>query len=108
MAMSGGNGDAHGSARVLEPGAAAPEGAVDAGHRPPPGRVRALAADGAPVLVRCEADDPAEGAALVALYAWLGARLFTSAHPRAARQALDMALTVRGDRAPAAVRRGLA
>ncbi|WP_017556687.1 hypothetical protein [Nocardiopsis baichengensis] len=107
MHTCGQAGPDEGAAQVLAPGAR-PEGAADAGHRPPPDRVRALAADGAPVLVRCEADDPAESAALVAVYAWLGARLFTSAHPRAARQALDMVLTVRGDRRPAAVRRGLA
>ncbi|GAA1095385.1 hypothetical protein [Nocardiopsis composta] len=92
---------------VLEPGAA-PAGAADAGHRPPAARVRALAAGPLPVLVRCEADDEAESTALVALYAWLGARLFTTGHPRSARQALDMVASVAGGRPPAAVRRGLA
>ncbi|WP_017592793.1 hypothetical protein [Nocardiopsis potens] len=93
---------------VLEPGAAAPAGAVDAGHRPSAARVRALAAGPLPVLVRCEAEDEAESTALVALYAWLGARLFTTGHPRSARQALDMVASVAGGRPPAAVRRGLA
>ncbi|MBV2362770.1 hypothetical protein ACFPZ0_11125 [Streptomonospora nanhaiensis] len=92
------------------------EGAVDLGLRPSPERVRALAEAGRTVLVRCSpgtggADDAAESAeavALAALYAWLGARVFATAHERPVRQALDMVASVRGRRPPAAARRGLA
>ncbi|WP_207128797.1 dihydropteroate synthase [Actinocatenispora comari] len=40
--------------------------------------------------------------------AWLGARFFRAHQVRATRQALDMVATIRGDRQPAAARRGLA
>ncbi|MDA0563017.1 hypothetical protein LG943_01500 [Streptomonospora sp. S1-112] len=91
------------------------EDAVDLGVRPDPERVRALAEAGRTVLVRCPgaagADDSAESAeavALAALYAWLGARVFATAHRRPVRQALDMVASLRGHRPPAVARRGLA
>ena len=40
--------------------------------------------------------------------AWLGARFFRAHQVRATRQALDMVATIRGDRQPAVLRRGLA
>jgi uncharacterized protein (DUF1786 family) len=104
--------DADGPPRVVAPDAVV-EGVLDAGVRPSADRVRALAATGRPVLVRCAVPggggpDGAAEIALVAAYAWLGARVFATAHPDAARQALDMVASVRGTRPPAAARRGLA
>lgn len=88
-------------------------GATDAGHQPPVGRVRDLASAGHRVLVRCDpdgdvADDVARVVATVAVYAWAGARVFATAHPREARQAVDMVAAVLGLRPPAVARRGLA
>ncbi|GAB3724796.1 hypothetical protein [Nocardiopsis nanhaiensis] len=104
--------------------------AVDAGHRPPAARVADLASAGSTVLVRCgrvEGQDPrkdlppappgivgavpvaaAEEVSLAAVYAWAGARVFVTEHPERVRRALDMVASVRGERPPAAVRRGLA
>lgn len=108
--------------RVVPPDAVIAD-AVDTGYRPPVPRVRALAADGHPVLVRCVPPAPdgtghgpgarrneelAETLALVSVYAWAGARLFATSHPHAARQALDMVSSIRGTRPPAVARRGLA
>ncbi len=45
--------------------------------------------------------------AVVALAAWLGARIFRVHNVVEVRQALDMVASVRGDRAPATARRGL-
>ncbi|MFE1169450.1 hypothetical protein [Nocardiopsis sp. NPDC058789] len=103
---------------------------VDAGHRPTAARVAALVAEGHTVLVRCtrpDGDAPrtdlppappgivgavpvaaAEEVALATVYAWAGARVFVTDHPERVRHALDMAASVRGERPPAAVRRGLA
>lgn len=101
---------------MVGPDAAVDE-AVDAGYRPTAERVRELAAGDRPVLVRCAAPpdaggrrepvELAEALALVSVYAWLGARVFATEHPRAARQALDMVASVRGTRPPAVARRGL-
>lgn len=46
--------------------------------------------------------------AVMAVYAWLGARVFRTDDPRAARQVLDMVASIRGTRPPAVTRRGLA
>jgi hypothetical protein len=103
---------------------------ADAGHRPHAARVLELAAEGHTVLVRCTRPDgepprtdlppappgiagavptgAAEEVALAAVYAWAGARVFVTAHPERVRRALDMVASVRGERPPAAVRRGLA
>ncbi|MBB5492837.1 hypothetical protein [Nocardiopsis metallicus] len=112
--------------------ASPPEGSwtVDAGHRPPAARVSDLVAEGHTVLVRCtrpagqepRTDLPpappgiagavpveaAEEVALATVYAWAGASVFVTAHPERVRRALDMVASVRGERPPAAVRRGLA
>ena len=102
---------------------------VDAGHRPSAARVGELAAEGHTVLVRCTRPDgeaprtdlppappgiagsvpvaAAEEVALAAAYAWAGARVFVTDHPERVRRALDMVASVRGERPPAAVRRGL-
>ncbi|MFE9242597.1 hypothetical protein [Nocardiopsis sp. NPDC006938] len=111
-------------------GAPATPWTVDAGHRPPVARVEELAAEGHSVLVRCtppEGEEPrtdlppappgiagavpvaaAEEVALASLYAWAGARVFVTAHPERVGRALDMVASVRGERPPAAARRGLA
>ncbi|MBQ1084287.1 hypothetical protein [Nocardiopsis sp. B62] len=103
---------------------------VDAGHRPSAARVASLVAEGHAVLVRCtrpDGEEPrtdlpaappgiagavpvaaAEEVALATVYAWAGARVFVTDHPERVRQALDMVASVRGERPPAAVRRGLA
>jgi hypothetical protein len=65
-----------------------------------PGDVTALA--GHAIFV----DEPS--AALVSVYAWLGARVFRTGDPAETRQVLDMVASIRGTRPPAAVRRGLA
>lgn len=86
-------------------------GAADAGTLPPADRVRALAARGRPVLVRCDrpgADDMPGAAASAAVYAWAGARFFATVHEREVGQALDMVAAVLGLRPPAVARRGLA
>lgn len=44
--------------------------------------------------------------AATAVSAWLGARVFRAHHVRETRQVLDMVASIRGTRAPAAVRRG--
>ncbi|GAA4914918.1 hypothetical protein [Streptomonospora salina] len=110
--------------RVVEPGAIV-EGAEDLGYRPAPDRVRERAERGSTVLVRCTAPDGSgsgsgpEGAggahaaeaaevAVASVYAWLGARVFATAHPEAVRQALALVASVRGRRPPALARRGLA
>jgi dihydropteroate synthase len=46
--------------------------------------------------------------AATAVSAWLGARVFRAHQVRQTRQALDMVASIRGDRAPAVARRGLA
>jgi hypothetical protein len=46
--------------------------------------------------------------ATAAVYAWLGARVFRTAHERAVRQAIDMTDSLAGRRPPALARRGLA
>lgn len=51
-------------------------------------------------------DEPA--AALVSVYAWLGARVFRSGDPAETRQVLDMVASIRGTRPPSVIRRGLA
>lgn len=88
------------------------EDAADAGYRPGAARVAELVREGRPVLVRCaragaRETDPVEELALVSVYAWYGARVFATAHPRSARRALDMVASVRGERPPAVARRGL-
>ncbi|MEU3023326.1 hypothetical protein ABZ644_11610 [Nocardiopsis alba] len=105
--------------------------AIDAGRRPSAARVEELAASGAPVLVRCDPApetsaapatpttvpapalagtvpvEAAEEVALASVYAWAGARVFVTDHPERVRRALDMVASIRGERPPAAVRRGL-
>lgn len=72
------------------------------------GRIRELTAAGWPVLVTPpEADLPAALAATV-VCAQHGARFVRTPHVLETRQALDMLATIRGDRPPAAARRGLA
>jgi dihydropteroate synthase len=46
--------------------------------------------------------------AATAVSAWLGARVFRAHQVRQTRQVLDMVATIKGDRPPAVVRRGLA
>jgi dihydropteroate synthase len=46
--------------------------------------------------------------AATAVAAWLGARVFRAHHVRQTRRVLDTVATIRGDRPPAATRRGLA
>ncbi|MEU3230453.1 hypothetical protein [Nocardiopsis alba] len=105
--------------------------AIDAGRRPSRARVEELAASGTPVLVRCDPApetsaaptepttvpapalagtvpvEAAEEVALASVYAWAGARVFVTDHPERVRRALDMVASIRGERPPAAVRRGL-
>ncbi|GAB3207750.1 dihydropteroate synthase [Marinactinospora thermotolerans DSM 45154] len=92
------------------------DGAVDAGYRPTVARVRELAAGDRPVLVRCappgeagpgREPGPAETIAAVVVYAWSGARVFATGHPREVGQALDMVASISGVRPPAVARRGL-
>jgi hypothetical protein len=61
-----------------------------------------LAGDGLAVL----ADEPVQ--AVMAVYAWLGARVFRTNDVHGTRQVLDMVASIRGTRAPAVARRGLA
>lgn len=61
-----------------------------------------LAGDGLAVLV----DEPVQ--AVMAVHAWLGARVFRTGDVRATRQVLDMVASIRGTRPPAVTRRGLA
>lgn len=87
-------------------------GTLDLGHSPRVEDVRA-AASGNAVLVRCGSAagaevTVAESIADIAVYAWLGVRVFATPHPAQARQALDMVASVRGERPPAVARRGLA
>lgn len=102
---------------------------IDAGHRPPAARVEELVETGRPVLVHCGPGgrtprepagpspavlagavpvDAAEEVALATVYAWAGARVIVTDHPERVRRALDMVASIRGERPPAAVRRGLA
>jgi dihydropteroate synthase len=46
--------------------------------------------------------------ATTAVSAWLGARVFRAHNVRETREVLDMVASIRGDRAPAGTRRGLA
>ena len=46
--------------------------------------------------------------ATTAVSAWMGARVFRAHNVRETRDTLDMVATIRGDRAPAVTRRGLA
>jgi hypothetical protein len=62
----------------------------------------ALAQAGHPVL----ADEPSP--AVVAVYAWLGTRVFHTDDVDGTRQVLDMVASIRGTRPPAVARRGLA
>jgi hypothetical protein len=52
------------------------------------------------------ADEPVQ--AVMAVYAWLGARVFRTNDVHGTRQVLDMVASIRGTRAPAVARRGLA
>jgi dihydropteroate synthase len=61
-----------------------------------------LAGSGVPVL----ADTPVQ--AVTAVYAWLGARVLRTRDVHGTRQVLDMVASIRGVRAPAVARRGLA
>jgi hypothetical protein len=61
-----------------------------------------LAGSGVAVL----ADAPAQ--AVTAVYAWLGARVLRTSDVHNTRQVLDMVASIRGIRAPAVARRGLA
>jgi dihydropteroate synthase len=51
-------------------------------------------------------DEPAQ--AVMAVHAWLGARVFRTRDVHGTRQVLDMVASIRGSRAPAVARRGLA
>lgn len=62
----------------------------------------------APELAGTVPVDVAEEVALAAAYAWAGARVFVTRHPERVRRALDMVASIRDERPPAAVRRGLA
>lgn len=62
----------------------------------------------APVLAGTVPVEVAEEVALAAVYAWAGAREFVTRYPERVRRALDMVASIRGERPPAAVRRGLA
>jgi dihydropteroate synthase len=81
----------------------------------------ALTATGWPVLVALSnkdfigetldlpVDDRLEGTlATTAISAWLGARVFRAHQVKPTRRVLDMVATIRGERAPAVARRGLA
>ncbi|MEU3310397.1 hypothetical protein ACWGSK_04345 [Nocardiopsis sp. NPDC055551] len=101
---------------------------VDTGHRPPTALVAELVDAGHTVRVRCDPApghepptpgsapahtgtvpvDVAEEVALASSYAWAGARVFVTRYPERVRRALDMIASIRGERPPAAVRRGLA
>jgi hypothetical protein len=72
---------------------------VTAGH---PDAASRLAEAGLAVL----ADEPVQ--AVMAVYAWLGARVFRTDDVQGTRQVLDMVASIRGTRAPAVTRRGLA
>jgi hypothetical protein len=61
-----------------------------------------LAGNGVAVL----ADTPVQ--AVTAVYAWLGARVLRTGDVHGTRQVLDMVASIRGLRAPAVARRGLA
>jgi hypothetical protein len=52
------------------------------------------------------AEDPEP--AVVAVHAWLGARVFRTGDVRRTRQVLDMVASIQGARSPAVTRRGLA
>ncbi|WP_017603503.1 hypothetical protein [Nocardiopsis alkaliphila] len=103
---------------------------IDAGHRPPAARVEELVETGRPILVRCAPQgqgprepagpsptpatlagtvpvDAAEEVALATVYAWAGARVIVTDHPERVRRALEMVASIRGERPPTAVRRGL-
>ena len=67
-----------------------------------PGTASQLAGAGLAVL----ADEPVQ--AMMAVYAWLGARVFRTDDVHGTRQVLDMIASIRGTRAPAVARRGLA
>jgi len=84
-------------------------------------RLDQLAATGWPVLVAVSnkdfigetldlpvAERLAGTLAATGVAAWLGARVFRAHQVRPTRQALDMVASIRGDRAPAVSRRGLA
>ncbi|RAY14481.1 hypothetical protein DPM19_16145 [Actinomadura craniellae] len=85
---------------------------ADAGTDPSAARVTELVATGLPVCVAAGPAGKAGSAALasLAVYAWLGARVFRVGAPdvRPARQVLDMVASIRGTRPPAVSRRGLA
>ena len=51
-------------------------------------------------------DEPEQ--AVMAVHAWLGARVFRTHDVHGTRQVLDMVASIRGSRAPAVARRGLA
>ncbi|WP_067603529.1 hypothetical protein [Nocardiopsis listeri] len=61
----------------------------------------------APALAGTVPVDVAEEVALAAAYAWAGARAFVTRYPERVRRALDMVASIRGERPPSAVRRGL-
>jgi dihydropteroate synthase len=84
-------------------------------------RLEELVATGWPVLVSLSNKDfvgetldvPVDGRlvgtlAATAVSAWLGARVFRAHNVEQTRQTLDMVASIRGDRAPAVARRGLA
>lgn len=66
----------------------------------------AEAEDLADVGLAVLADEPVQ--AVMAVYAWLGTRVFRTDDVHGTRQVLDMVASIRGTRAPAVARRGLA
>ena len=75
-------------------------------------RLEEMVAAGWPVLVSAPGPSPdggpAGGLAAVAVWAWLGARVFRADRVTPTRRVLDMVAAIRGDRPPARAVRGLA
>jgi dihydropteroate synthase len=75
-------------------------------------RLEEMVAAGWPVLVSVPGPSPdarpAGGLAAVAVWAWLGARVFRADRVTPTRRVLDMVAAIRGDRPPARAVRGLA
>jgi dihydropteroate synthase len=92
-----------GAARAVEAGVAADRVMVEGSRQ-----VADLAASGWPVLVSLSDPDVAGDLARVAVFGWLGARVFRVQRVRETRRALSMVSAIRGDIPPAYALRGLA